>query len=80
MIRRDATLRAHAIRYIAEGRVRITAVSPTAVVATVIGANGLRYRPEWSAEAGLTCNCHAAGVCVHAEAVRLVVDVDGKWS
>lgn len=70
---------AKAMRYIEEGRVRVTLVEavgdhPTAVEALVRGSKDAPYFVTMGAHTGHTfsCNCQARGVCSHMLAVALV--------
>lgn len=61
-------------RYVAEGRLVITAVTPTAIDATVRGAGAI-YSTTWHRDSGWACNCEARGECCHVAAVKLTTAI-----
>lgn len=71
MPREDA--RARAVRLLAERRVLITRVLPTAVLAYVRGDSGELRTVTWDPRHGFRCDCPAIGLCAHGHAVASVV-------
>ena len=61
-------------RYLTEGRVILTEVSPRTINALVRG-DGICHAVVWHPDTWF-CTCEARGTCSHLIAVRLVVAVD----
>jgi hypothetical protein len=62
-------------RYLAEGRLIVTALDQHHVTATCRG-DGALHRLSWTPAQGWTCTCLARGRCAHLLALGAVTAVD----
>ncbi|MCU1483673.1 MAG: hypothetical protein JWN67_419 [Actinomycetia bacterium] len=73
MIRENAVAKAR--RYLAEGRLIVTALDQRHVTATCRG-DGALHQLAWDATNGWRCSCPARGRCAHLLALGAVTAVD----